>query len=336
MSYPKKILTALAVSAMVIAAGCGKDAAPNTAVVPNDDGDGIVTAAVETKVTLPKVRSDNGENSPAVSEDSTTTQVADAPGSTAQENNENSAEADSPQENGSDVENGASQADVPSPASTTAAPIKTESATTAQEDVYYLEGTIYENNGKALLINEADLGKISVSFKSGVKSDNIKVGDKVLITYDGYLLDSYPAQAKEAYSVKVTEAAEKSCTLQSFTKNDLAFSIIVPEGWSAKEIDYPTEGDFTDWGIRFTPDEQTGGLDIAWHSAFSIREPYDIKPTTVNRNDVDIYSKNGVWRYYVYSNNFIAAASFYGSQDYSGYIPDMEFMLETLEFDITQ
>ncbi|MCM1528820.1 MAG: hypothetical protein NC093_02360 [Alistipes sp.] len=333
MSYPKKILAALAVSAMALAAGCGKDTAPDTAVVPNDDGEGIVTATAEAKVTLPKVRTDNGESSPAVLEDSTAAQSADAPENSVQENSGNSAEADSPQEDSSDIEIGASQADVPSPASTTAAPTRTEPAATAQEDVYYLEGTVYENNGKTLLINEADLGKISVSFKSGVKADNIKVGDKVLITYDGYLLESYPAQAKEAYSVKVTEAAEKSCTLQSFTKNDLAFSVLVPEGWSAKEIDYPTEGDFTDWGIRFTPDGQTGGLDIAWHSAFSIREPYDIKPTTVNRNDVDIYSKNGVWRYYVYSNNFIAAASFYGSQDYSGYVPDMEFMLETLTFE---
>ncbi len=333
MNYPKKILTALAVSAMVIAAGCGKDSSPDTAIAPNDDGEGVVTAAVETKVTLPKVSPDNSESSPADSEDSAAAQAADAPGNTAQEGIENQAESDSPQEDDADVENGVSQAESASPASTTAVQIKTEASAAAQEDVYYLEGTVCENNGKSLLINETDLGKISVGFKSGVKSDNIKVGDKVLITYDGYLLETYPAQASEAYSVKVTEAAEKNFSLQRFSKNDLAFSLLVPEGWSAREIDYPTEGDFTDWGIRFTPDGQTGGLDIAWHSAFSIREPYDIKPTKVNRNDVDIYSKDGTWRYYVYSNNFIGAASFYGSQGYSEYIPDMEFMLETLEFE---
>lgn len=340
MSYPKKILAAVAASALAFTAGCGKESAPDTAVVPNDDGEGVVTVAAETKVTLPKVRPKDDESSTANSGDNTTTHAADTSESV-ENGNEDASQADSSQpeeenapqeEDGSHQDVGESQAaeSVP-PAATT--PGKPEPTAPAQEDVYYLEGTVYENNGKTLLINETDLRKVSVSFKSGVKFDNIKVGDKVLITYDGYLLDTYPSQASKAYSVEVTEAAEKSYSLQSFTKNDLAFSMLVPEDWSNKEIDYPTEGDFTDWGIRFTPEGQTGGLDIAWHSAFSIREPYDITPSEVNKNKVDIYSKDGVWRYYVYENNFIAAASFYGSQDYSQYIPDMEFMLETLEFE---
>lgn len=342
MSYPKKILAAIAASALIIAVGCGKDGTPDTALVPNDNGEGIATAAAETKVTLPKVRPKDDENSgSANSEDSTTTQIADADGNTASAGDEQTAEDNSPGDGG-----GGSQAAETSPAGSspaktspagsspavTAASGKTETTAAAQEDLYYLEGTVCENNGKTLLINETDLGKVSVSFKSGVKSDNIKVGDKVLITYNGYLLYSYPSQASGAYSVKVTEAADKSYSYLSFSKNDLSFSVLVPDDWSSKEIDYPTEGDFTDWGIRFTPEGQTGGLDISWHSAFSIREPYDIKPSTVNGNNVNIYSKDGVWRYYVYDNNFIAAASFYGSQDYSQYIPDMEFMLDTLEF----
>ncbi len=342
MSYPKKILAAVAASALVFAAGCGKESAPDTAVVPNDGGEGVATAAVETKVTLPKVRQNDDESSStANSEDSVTTQAADATkagGNTATEDtvrddDSQPAEGDASQkEDGSHQDGGESQAAESAPPSVST-PGKPEPTAPAQEDVYYLEGTVYENNGKTLLINETDLKKVSVGFKSGVKTDNIKVGDKVLITYDGYLLETYPAQAAGAYSVKVTEAAEKSYSLQSFTKNDLVFSILVPEDWSSKEIDYPTEGDFTDWGIRFTPEGQTGGLDISWHSAFAIREPYDITPSEVNGNTVKIYSKDGVWRYYVYENNFIAAASFYGSQDYSQYIPEMEFMLETLAFE---
>lgn len=332
MSYPKKLLAALAVSAMVLTAGCGKDSASDAAVVPNDNGEGIVTAASEAKVTLPKVRpAEDGSSSSANSGDIAATQTAQPGGDTVPEDDGQPAEGNAPQTE--DIPSGGeSQGAETSPAAASV-PGKTETTAAAQEELYYLEGTVCDNNGKTLLINETDLGKVSVSFKSGVKSDNVKVGDKVLITYDGYLLESYPAQAAGAYSVEVTAAAEKSYSLQRFSKNDLAFSLLVPESWSAKEIDYPTEGDFTDWGIRFTPEGQTGGLDIAWHSAFSIREPYDITPTKVNRNSVSIYSKDGVWRYYVYDSNFIAAASLYGSQDYGEYVQDMEFMLETLEFE---
>ena len=177
---------------------------------------------------------------------------------------------------------------------------------------------------------------ISVGFKEDSTADTLNVGDEVLITYNGEIMESYPAQAHNAYGVKVTEKAEHTYKIQHFICDNEAvsasFTILVPDKWTITPIDYPTEGEFTDWGFRIIPEGETTGLDISWHSAFSVRESYDVFPVTIGGNKVEKYGANGDWRFYAYNNGYIAANNFYGTSLYDEYADDFEFILSTLGF----
>lgn len=206
-----------------------------------------------------------------------------------------------------------------------------------EEDIYYLEGIVYRNSSGTLLINEPDLSWVSVEFEDSAAAVDINIGDTVLITYDGYLDEGSPSEATDAYTVEVTRAAECEYELQRFVcpneTVDLKFAMLMPKNWKSSNIGYPTEGDFTDWGIRFMPEGEVNGLDISWHTSFSVREPYDVKPITVNGKKIKRYSRDNKWRFYVFDNEYIAANTFFGEEGYNEYVGVIEFMLETLEFD---
>ncbi|MDE5936456.1 MAG: YobA family protein [Ruminococcus sp.] len=208
----------------------------------------------------------------------------------------------------------------------------TETPARQPSETYYLEGIVYEVNKTSVLINEVDLGKIDVSFSDPSLLDGIKTGDTVEVTYNGELAETYPMQAFSTHSIKVTQKTDKNYQLQRFEYNDLAFSMLVPENWSNRVIEYPQEGDFTDWGIRFTPDGAVYGLDISWHSAFEIRESADKIPIKINGVEAKEYRKSGTWKFIVFENNYIAANNFFGTEEYDTYAVDIDIMLKTLEF----
>lgn len=324
----KKLICALAAISLVLV-GCGKDGASKTAIV--DDGGGYADAVqTEPATTLPKVK----QTESGVSENSDTTEITtSAEGEVSSSENEESPDNDSANSESEDPEESSD-----SPKTTIKANGKNTTPTEAktEAEVYYLEGIVCEVKDKEVMINEKDLSLVNVSFAEKNSLKNIRPGDSVLIKYDGILAESYPAQAKNAYSAEVTKKAEKTYEYKHFKcgnlEYDLEFSILVPSDWESREIEYPKEGDFTDWGIRFTAPGQSGGLDISWFSAFAIRDPYDITPITVNKNSVDRYSRDGNWRFYVYDNSFVASNTFYGKAEYGDYTEEIEFMLSTLEF----
>lgn len=211
-----------------------------------------------------------------------------------------------------------------------------EDAAASETEEYYLEGIVYKKTGGSILLNEIDMSLISVGFKDSSAANSLNVGDEVLITYNGEIMESYPAQAHNAYSVEVTEKAGHTYKVQHFICDNEAvsasFTILIPDKWEIKEIEYPTEGEFTDWGFRIIPEGETTGLDISWHSAFSVREPFDVFPITVNGNSVNKYGANGNWRFYAYDNGYIAANNFYDTSLYEKYADDFEFILSTLGF----
>lgn len=315
--------------------GCGNDK-PNKKTPVLDDGEGgLVIVRTEPVTTLPKIKLDNVD-----SDEQTATNSTDK----ATDENKNVSDGEDVSDvNGDDVSDtsgnssdnvtGSSAASSSSQTATSA----TQTSTTPVE-LYYLEGIVYSvsDNGSVTL-KDPDIGWVRASF--GNKSDlkDVRVGDKVLVTHNGKIGESFPAVTMKTYGIEVTEKAPEECTLKQFEcKNldyNLNFSILVPNSWSSMNIDYPTEGDFTDWGVRFTPNGETKGLDISWHSSFAILEPYDITPITVNGIELSRYSKKGKWRFYVYDNDCIAANTFYNTSGYDEYTDDMEFMLETLEFE---
>ena len=160
-----------------------------------------------------------------------------------------SGESSSVSNNGDSGNSGSDESVAPS-----AAESKADSTpkTEKPKELYYLEGIVYEVRDGSLLINETELRRIEVGFSDKKAVKNVNPGDKVEIAYDGQLAESYPAQAHNAYSVTILESADKEYKLQRFSHNDLAFSLLLPKNWTAKDIEYPQEGDFTDWGIRFT------------------------------------------------------------------------------------
>lgn len=84
----------------------------------------------------------------------------------------------------------------------------------------YFKGTVLEVNENNLLVEpfpeEAvsnSANKISVSIaEKEVLVDNtpIRVGDKVLIYYDGMLQETFPAQVNGVYAVYITDDNEKA------------------------------------------------------------------------------------------------------------------------------
>lgn len=211
-------------------------------------------------------------------------------------------------------------------------------ATAPAEEVYYLEGIVYKCDKNKVIVKDPDLSYVSAEFDSKAGADKIKPGDKVLITHSGDIKQGEPPEAEKAYTIEVIEKAKRDYKYQTFTcqnlDHDLKFSLLIPTDWTSKNIEYPTEGEFTDWGIRLMPKGEMSGLDISWHSAFAVSEPYDITPVNVNGFDVKRYTKKGNWHFYVYDiSGFIASNGFYGTTSYETYKKDMEFILETLSFE---
>ena len=197
--------------------------------------------------------------------------------------------------------------------------------------VYYLDGIVYEIHDKYIIINETDFDDMQVTFADNSMVDGVNVGDTVEITYNGLINEGEIDSAYNAYSIEVTKKTEK-CERQSFEYNGVGFSMLVPEGWSNRVIEYPQEGDFTDWGIRFTPDGESGSIDITWNSSTTITGSFDRQTVEVNGYPAKKYSLNSIWRFYVFDNKYVATDNFFESPQYSTYSDDMELMLNTIKF----
>ena len=314
----KKIIAAIPIAAIaaVLLTGCGGE----DVYVP--DSIGIDEARQEQRVTLPKRK-------PVTIPAAVTTEVA--------------AETTYIMETAADVTSEAVETVETTAATETEIPeeagenpvTETETSTAEATELYYLEGTVYRTEQGEVLINEVDMDMINVSFSEKSCIDSLKVGDRVLITYDGELAETYPMRAK-GHSLEVTEKAEYSYKIHEFKCDNEAveegFSLLIPENWTVKQIDYPTEGDFTDWGFRLIPQGENNGLDISWHRSFSVREAFDIKYETVNRKEARVYSLDGKWRFCDFDNGYIAANNFYGTDLYDKYEADFDFILETINF----
>lgn len=332
----KKFICALSMSLISLAAlaSCGNE--PNPVILDDDGEGGIVYRETEPASTLPKVKAENSSSGISDIAETTVTAEAEKP----VQNNDNTKNSESTDESGTDesstdkVDTDKTGSSESGGTSTKAVSSKPTENKTEPEELYYLEGIVYETEDKQILLDETDLNLVYVSFKDKLK--DVNTGDRVLVTYDGYISESYPAQA-QAYSIEVTEKADTGYTLQKFVcdnqEYNLKFSLLVPDNWTAKVIEYPTEGDFTDWGIRFLPKNGSVGIDVSWHSAFAIREPYDTRPAEVNGFKADRYTKEGYMRFYVYDNNYIVSNNFYGTEQYDEYIDTVEFMISTLDFE---
>ncbi len=207
-----------------------------------------------------------------------------------------------------------------------------ETSTEPVTEVYYLDGIVYEVHDKYIIINETDFKKMQVSFSDTSMIADINIGDTVEITYNGLINEGNINCAYDAYSIEVTKKSEKKYELESFEYNGVGFSMLVPEGWNNKVIEYPQEGDFTDWGIRFTPDGAVGSMDITWHSSITISGSFDKETVTINNISARKHSRQGIWRFFVFENNYVATNNFFETSQHSDYADDMELMLNTIEF----
>ncbi len=329
----KKIICAI--SAIVISAAafssCGND--EGVLMEHNDDAYHIVET--EPVSTLPKVR-------PAADE---TSAVEDK----SEENTETTAKADDKPDKKDESSQTATKA-IDEAVEATEAPenneppadnsgentVDEETTTEAEREEYYLEGVVYRKSEYGILLFERDFSLTSIGFEDDSVIDTLSLGDEVRIAYDGYIYESFPGQVHEAYGAEIIKEAVYEGEIKHFVCDNPAvsasFTVLLPEDWTVSEIEYPTEGDFTDWGFRIIPKGETTGLDITWHSSFSIREPYDVFPVNVNGYDVKKYGANGKWRFYGYENGYVASNNFYNTSKYDEYADEFEFILNTLVF----
>lgn len=332
----KKLLCAFAAISLILA-GCGKEPSQSSVLLP-DVGEAYADTTAEISDSGKKKKADNTETSA----DSESSSASDSKGDEKNSSDSSSVASNDSGESGVSSNDGDSNPNadnsVNSGSAESVAPSTTDRKNNSSKkdekpkELYYLEGIVYEVRDGGLLINETELRRIEVSFADKNDVKNVKPGDKVEITYDGALLETYPAQAKNAYSVTILESAGKEYKLKRFSHDDLAFSLLLPKNWTYKDIEYPQEGDFTDWGIRFTPDGANGNFDISWHSAAAIKDPYDKLPMEINGNSAVQYSKTGKWKFYVFDNNYIAANNFFGTDENDVYEEELNFILSTLEF----
>ncbi len=324
-------LSALALSATLTA--CGRE----KALVEHND-DAVHVIETEAPTTVPKVKPDVTDVKTIIAP------KTEAKKTSATETATNSAVGEDKSENDNTTTTEAVEnpADIPAPEASdnTDNPIENSEKPTensAVPDEYYiLEGIVYKVDKGSILIDEVDLNLMNIGFADKSAVNSVKAGDKVKVKYDGVVAESYPSQVSKAYAVEVTEKAEQTYKVQNFICEnetvDLSFSLLLPDGWTTKQIEYPTEGDFTDWGFRIMPKGEETGLDISWHSAFSIREPFDVFPETINKINVKKYSAEGNWRFYTFENDYIASNNFFDTNLYDKYAEEFEFILSTLKF----
>lgn len=215
-----------------------------------------------------------------------------------------------------------------------------EIPTEIEREEYFLEGVVYRKSAQNILIKEKDLSLLSIGFKDKSVIDSISLGDEVRVSYDGIIMESYPGQVHKANGAEVVSKAVYEGKIKHFiceaSELPQSFTVLLPDGWTIKEIDYPKDGEFTDWGYRIVPKGENNGLDISWHSSFSVRERYDIFPDTFNGCAVKKYGSDGEWRFYTYDNGYIAANNFYKTDKYEEYKDEFEFILNTLIFGQTE
>lgn len=209
---------------------------------------------------------------------------------------------------------------------------KTSTVSTTSTEVYYLDGIVYEIGDKYIVINETDFNRMKVSVSDTSMISGINIGDTVEITYNGLINEDNIKYAYDAYSIEVTKKADKKYNLQKYESNSVGFSMLVPEGWDNKVIEYPHDSDFTDWGIRFTPNGAVGSMDITWHSSITIKGSFDKETVTINDISAKKYSRKGVWRFFVFENSYVATNNFFETSQHSDYADDMNLMLNSIEF----
>ncbi len=208
----------------------------------------------------------------------------------------------------------------------------TEQTTETTTEAYYLDGVVYEVYNDSILINETDLKKVKVSVTDSSEIKDIQIGDVVEIAYNGLIDDGYISNAYDAYSVEVTKKADKKYEFQKFECNGMSFSMLVPENWSNKVIEYPQDNDFTDWGIRFIPNGESMGIDISWHSSIQLQNSLGSRSKTVSGLNVTEYTQSGIWRFITFENNYIIANNLFDSEKYSNYADEIDFIINTIEF----
>lgn len=305
----KKIICTFMAFALLLA-GCGQ----NISYVPDEVGIATATQPTTEEVTTKKKRQDST---------TTVTEIHETTADSASTSSEETTVISTDKISETTTENNSTEQ------STKKTIEKTTEKTT---DLYYLDGIVYEVYDDSILINETDLKKVRVSVADSSKIKNIQIGDVVEITYNGLINDGYISYAYDAYSVEVTKKADKKYEFQKFECNGMSFSMLVPENWSSKTIEYPQDNDFTDWGIRFIPKGEINGIDVSWHSSIHLQSSLGSCPKTVSGLNATEYTQSGVWRFITFENNYIIANNLFDSEKYSNYADEINFIINTIEF----
>lgn len=326
-------LSAMAISAAVMTA-CGNDT--GVLVEHNENAYHVIeTEPVTTKAKVKEVRKETAAADDKSADSSKTTAKA------AEEGDEKEVSTTTAAETSENPETPATP-ETPEntqPAQDNSGDTSAETPTEEQEE-YFLEGVVYRKSAQNILIKEKDLSLLSIGFKDKSVIDSISLGDEVRVSYDGIIMESYPGQVHEANYAEVVSKAAYEGKINSFVCDNPAvsegFTVLLPKDWTVKQIDYPTEGDFTDWGFRVIPKGEETGIDITWHSSFSVRESYDVFPVTVNGYNAEKYSIEGKWQFYGYENGYVVSNNFFGTDKYDEYADEFEFILNTLVFGQTE
>lgn len=213
--------------------------------------------------------------------------------------------------------------------STTAA-VQPETETDNGEDTE-LTAVVYDVMDGEILVGPS---RKIVSFRDGVDISGVKPGDKVKIGYNGYELETYPSIINDAYSLEVTEKAERG---YSYVERK-GMSLLVPDSWTVSDTDYPEPDngeEVTDWGIDITcPD---GSLSISWHSLMGIcGTGMTWENTTIAGMEAVRYREesSNVWSYISFRDypNYWISFSFEDEEKWQKCAGDVNEMLDTLVF----
>lgn len=179
----------------------------------------------------------------------------------------------------------------------------------------YFEAVVEEVNDTVLLVDALEsesniIGEITVPIDN---SELYKVGDKIGVTFDGEIMESYPAQIRKPEKIEILSTDETMDDDNTTSKVMVAgpyggISLDIPADWAYTCCEVDNENLYSvSYGIQFHPvDETEGFIELGYIPMFGVcGTGLEIENDTIANSDATIgyYDGSSNWTYVTFSGD---------------------------------
>lgn len=224
-----------------------------------------------------------------------------------------------------------------------------ESAAVPTAESALFQAVITEVSDASILVRpvdgSAELASCdSISLPADMLMQKVKIGDKVEISYNGDIMESYPAQLGEVYSIKILSSEETTVKEEpvraEICKGAYTMALTLPSGWiyDLKEYD-SNDAQGRLFGISFSPEDNAAAcvsvaccaLPVGICGTGVTQETLDNPKGNLCTEEID----NEVWMCFIYdfdTDYYLFADGSIPSQIWAVYRESILNILSTLEF----